>query len=360
MSEVVSVIMAGGKGERFWPFSRRNNPKQLLPLVSEKALLAETVQRVLPLTEYKGTLIASNRRLAPRIQDLLPDLPQENLLAEPIGRDTAPCVTFAAHVVKKRFGEDAVMVLLSADHHVEKVQRFRGFLEQAISSARAGYLTTIGVTPTRAETGYGYLHLGVPHTELGESVREVRRFVEKPELTVAREMFESKEYLWNAGMFAWKASTILQAVEEYLPDVAGPFKDFAPYIDTPEMESKLKEVFESVPKISIDFGVMEKADGVMTVQASDIGWDDLGSWLVMERMHAGDDCGNVVIAEHVGFDTENCIIAGSGGLVVTIGVKDLLVVREDDVVLVAKKDCGKELKEVLKQLDGHDRFRNLL
>jgi len=352
--------MAGGKGERFWPSSRRNRPKQLLPLASDKPLLVDTIERVEALTDINHTLIASNELLQSQISEMLPQLPKENLLAEPIPKDTAPCIAYAAQIIKKRFGPDAVMLVLSADHHVGHVEKFVAVLKQSVASAQAGYLTTIGITPDRPETQYGYLHLGKQIPEIGVDVFEVQRFVEKPDLANAMKMAESGDYLWNGGMFAWTAQTILDALDCHIPEVAALFDTFAASIDTSGMEDARRIAFESAPKISIDYGVMEKAEKVMTVAAKDIAWDDLGSWTVLDRMHDPDKDGNVILTKHIGTNTKNSIIAGDGGLVVTIGLEDLVVVRQDDVVLVARKDCASELKEVLKQIDEDEDLKKYL
>lgn len=360
MENIVTVIMAGGKGERFWPFSRRHRPKQLLPLVSDNPLLVETIDRVLPITDYSRTLVVANRLLEKKILEFLPELPDENLLAEPVGRDTAPCLAFAAHVVRKRFGPDAIMIVLSADQHIEHVDTFREVLKTGIEVAKAGYLTAIGVEPTRAETGFGYLHLGEKQPKFGEIVYKVQKFTEKPDALSAERMYICGDYLWNAGMFCWKTQRFLDELAERLPEVSEPFEQLDEVIDTPEMDKTLDKIFQEVPKISVDFGMMEKAKDVMTVAARGIEWDDLGSWQVLERMHKPDEYGNVGQAKKICIDTENSIIDAKEGLIVTIGVKDLLIVRHDDVVLVAKKNCSKELREVVRQLENVEELKEYL
>ncbi|HNT37083.1 MAG TPA: mannose-1-phosphate guanylyltransferase, partial [bacterium] len=213
MSQVVAVIMAGGKGERFWPFSRRDQPKQMLPLTTDKPLLVETVNRVLPITDFDHIFIVSNERLAPNVLQSLPDLPPQNSLAEPFGRDTAPCLAFSAHVIQQRFGADTIMLVLSADHHVEHQERFRSYLRQAICVAEADLLCTIGLEPDRPEIGYGYLELGEPVAQLGSDVYRVVRFTEKPDEPTAQKMLDSGNYLWNGGMFCWKTGVFLNAMK---------------------------------------------------------------------------------------------------------------------------------------------------
>lgn len=360
MSRVVSVIMAGGKGERFWPFSRRNQPKQMLPLTTDKPLLVETVNRALPITSLDNVFIVSNEQLSPSVLAALPDLPPRNSLAEPIGRDTAPCLAFAAQVIRHRFGADTIMLVLSADHHVEHQEKFRDYLRQAICVAEAGLLCTIGLEPDRPETGYGYLQLGEHKSELGPDVYRVARFTEKPDDQSARTMLSSGNYLWNGGMFAWNVQVFLDTLQQFLPEVAEPFQTLAPVVDTPAMKDTLKSIFDTVPKISVDYGLMERASDVMTVAARGIGWDDLGSWLAFERLNASDQSGNTVKGESLLLDTENSIVASRDGLVVTIGVKDILVARSGNAVLVAKKDCAKQLRDVIKMLESSEDLKQYL
>jgi len=252
------------------------------------------------------------------------------------------------------------MVVLSADHHVEHVDKFVGYLQQAIVAAEAGFLTTIGLAPTRPETGYGYLHLGERQTQLGPDVYQVKQFTEKPDLEKATRMLESGQYLWNGGMFAWKAQTLLDALERCLPDLAETFKPLDAAIDTPDMNRVLDEIFEKAEKISVDYGVMERSDQVMTVAAEGIGWDDLGSWTSFERLNLKDEQGNVVKGNHVLVDTKSTIVASKDGLIVTIGVSDLVIVRRGDAVLVARKDCARQLKEVLQQMESDEELRKHL
>ncbi len=352
--------MAGGKGERFWPFSRRDQPKQMLPLTTDKPLLVETVNRVLPITDFDHIFIVSNERLAPNVLQSLPDLPPQNSLAEPFGRDTAPCLAFSAHVIQQRFGADTIMLVLSADHHVEHQERFRSYLRQAICVAEADLLCTIGLEPDRPEIGYGYLELGEPVAQLGSDVYRVVRFTEKPDEPTAQKMLDSGNYLWNGGMFCWKTGVFLNAMKRLLPEVAEPFEALAPVVDSPAMKDTLKNIFDTVPKISVDYGVMERASNVMTVAARNVGWDDLGSWLAFERLNPSDQSGNTVKGKSLLLDTENSIVASRDGLVVTIGVKDILVARSGNAVLVAKKDCAGELREVIRMLESQEDLKKYL
>jgi len=345
------VVMAGGSGERFWPYSRAEKPKQFLPVAGEGTLLQQAVRRAGLLAPWPDIYIVTGRRYRGLVRQQVPGLPPENLLAEPVGRDTAPCIALAAAVIGARDPE-AVMVVLPSDHMILDEARFAEVIRDAVTAAReTGGLVTIGIRPTRPETGYGYIHVGpLSRVERGRPLR-VRKFTEKPDLETAVAFLASGEYLWNSGMFVWKVRAILEAVERHLPELACGMRPVAEAVGTADFDAALAEHFPRLPKISIDYGVMEKADNVWAVPG-DFGWDDLGTWTALERVAGKDADGNLVQGQAVLVDTRGAIVRSDGGgrLVVTFGLEDTLVVDTPDVVLVADKRRVQDLKAVLKEL----------
>ena len=353
------VVMAGGAGERFWPYSRKEKPKQFLPVAGEGTLLQQAVRRARLLAPWPDIYVVTGRQYRDLVRQQVPDLPPENLLAEPVGRDTAPCIALAAAVIGARDPE-AVMVVLPSDHMILNEARFAEAVREAVAAAReTGGLVTIGIRPTRPETGYGYIHVGpLSRVEKGRPLR-VRKFTEKPDLETAMAFLASGEYLWNSGMFVWKVRAILEAVECHLPELARGLRPVAGAVGTADFDAALAEHFPRLPKISIDYGVMEKADNVWAVPG-DFGWDDLGTWTALERVAGKDADGNLVQGQAVLVDTRETIIRSDSDnkLVVTFGLKDTLVVDTPDVLLVADKKRAQDLKTVLNELrrQGLERF----
>lgn len=351
--------MAGGSGERFWPYSRKEKPKQFLPVAGEGTLLQQAVRRARLLAPWSNIYIVTGSQYLGLVREQVPDLPQENLLVEPVGRDTAPCIALAASILWARDPE-TVMVVLPSDHIILDEMRFAEVIREAVVTAKETKgLVTIGIRPTRPETGYGYIHVGpISWMEKGRALR-VRKFTEKPDLETAMAFLASGEYLWNSGMFVWEVRVILDALERYLPKLACGMRPIAEAIGTARFEAVLAEHFPRLPKISIDYGVMEKADNVWAVPG-DFGWDDLGTWTALERVAGKDADGNLVQGQAVLVDTRETIIRSDSDnkLVVTFGLKDTLVVDTPDVLLVADKKRAQDLKAVLNELrrQGLDRF----
>ena len=345
------VIMAGGSGERFWPYSRKEKPKQFLRVAGEGTLLQQAVRRARLLAPWSNIYIVTGRQYHDLVSEQVPDLPPENLLVEPVGRDTAPCVALAANVLWARDPE-AVMVVLPSDHMILDEMRFTEAILEAVGTARKTKgLVTIGIRPTRPETGYGYIHVGpVSRVEKGGALR-VRKFTEKPDLVTAMAFLACGEYLWNSGMFVWEVRAILDAIERCLPELACGMRPIAGAVGTAVFEAALAEHFPRLPKISVDYGVMEKADNVWAVPG-DFGWDDLGTWTALERVAGKDADGNLVQGQAVLVDTRETIIQSDRDdkLVVAFGLKDALVVDTPDVLLVADKKRAVDLKSVLNEL----------
>jgi len=290
MNSVYAVIMAGGKGERLWPLSTPEQPKQFLRLLGDRSMLQETVARLHPLIPMERILVVTAAEHAPLVRDQLPDLPKDNIVSEPMGRGTAPCVGLAALIVHAREPK-AVMLTLPADHVITGEEEFRSLLEGTIEVAAAGsHLLTFGIPPDRPETGYGYIHAVEPWNgsggAAGLSVLRVERFTEKPDYETACRFLEEGSYYWNSGMFVWRVDTILEEIETHMPDLHQSLAKLKPLFGKPKFEAALAETYASIASQSIDRGVMEKSDRILLVAAPNIGWNDVGGWEALKQVIA--------------------------------------------------------------------------
>ena len=348
--EMTALIMAGGRGERFWPRSRKNLPKQFLSLTeSDRTMMQNTVDRIRKLVDPKHILIATNETYKALVHEQLPDIPEENILCEPAPRNTAPCIGWGAVMVRKRFG-DAMMLVLPSDHQVMQPHLFRSALKNAAMVAEeTDSLVTLGISPTAPDTGYGYIQY-VPETSSGyPNVFPVRRFVEKPDAETARKYLASGEYLWNSGMFIWKASTILREIEKQLPENYELLTAIEQAIGKPEEQETVRAKFRQMSSISIDYGVMERARNIYVLPAS-FGWDDVGSWLALERMNSADDDGNVIRGDVVKVNSARCIVQGGKRTIAMVGLEDIIIVDTEDALLVCAKDSAGDIKRVVEVL----------
>ena len=352
------IFMAGGAGTRFWPASRRQSPKQLLPLGPERSpLLRATLDRVAALVPPERTLVVTGEHLREQVQALAPELPPENIMAEPEGRNTAPCIGWAAHTVARRGGADAPMIVLPADHHVAEPETFRAILRTALGAAEGEALVTVGIEPTRPETGYGYIEVG---DALAPSVRAARRFVEKPERARAEEFVAAGTYLWNGGIFCFRADTILAAITAQLPALARGLQGIADAAAAGDEAAGLGKFWSTLPSISIDHGVMEGAADVAVVPGS-FGWSDLGSWLTAWELAEQDAAGNAGPgADALFIDAEGSFVSTTdpAKVVALIGVRDLVVVDTTDALLVVPRERAQDVREAVKLLKarGSDRL----
>ncbi len=349
-----AVIMAGGRGTRFWPLSREQRPKQLLPITGSEPLLRITVDRILPLIPPEKILVVTGVSHLEEVKTLLPDLPPENILAEPVGRNTAPCVGLAAHFIHHRDPE-GIMAVLPADHTIAKTAPFRSLIKTASNLAKSRKtLVTLGITPTHPETGYGYLEAGPVVTESnGLKVYPVSRFHEKPDLDKAQEYYLSQKYYWNSGMFIWRADTILSYLRELLPDLARDLEKLSQAIDRPDFISVMEEMYPELESVSIDYGVMEKASDVLVLPA-DIGWSDVGSWTSAARFWPAVD-GNISTGDCLFIDSSGCVIYNPDRHVTLIGVDDLVVIDTADALLICPKDRDQDIKEAVEALKSKGR-----
>ena len=345
------VIMAGGKGERFWPKSRMNMPKQFLSLTDDgKSMIQHTVERLKGLVDIQNMYIVTNEIYKDLVLEHIPDIPKENIIIEPVAKNTAPCIGLAAiHIAKKN--PDSKMIILPSDHLIKFNEIFIDTLKIALDVVEKGdNLATIGITPNYPETGYGYINFTKGESfKDSANIYEVLGFVEKPNLEKAKEYLTSGEYLWNSGIFVWKASTILKNFKEYLPEIYEGLQKIGESINTGKYEEVLKKEFPNLPSESIDYGIMEKAKNIYVIPGN-FGWDDVGSWLSLERINKTNQDGNVITGNVISIKTKNTIIQGSDKLIATIGLEDIVIVDTDDVTLICHKDNTQEVKEIINNL----------
>lgn len=356
MARFIPIILAGGKGERFWPVSRLKHPKQFLCLDGgDRSLLQSTADRLLPLAEWKDLFVITASHLAEGVRQQLPDIPNENILVEPQGRDTAPAVAWATLEVAKRYGEEAICGFFPADHYITDQTRYCDTLRAAADMAKSvGAIATLGITPTFPSTGYGYIEQGTDAgTFSAGSVSDlpaykVSRFTEKPDKDTAQTFVDSSKYSWNSGIFIFPAAVMIAELKTHAADMMN------------AMIEKGVEAYATLEKLSIDYAVMEKTDKAYIVPAS-FGWDDLGDWNAVERLLKG-DAENVELAQHVGLDTKGSILysANPDELIVTVGLEDIVVVRDGNATLIVKKDRTQEIKQAVKALGKEEKFQHLL
>jgi len=348
-----AVIMAGGAGTRFWPASRRARPKQFLPIVTDRPLIVDTVERVVggdSGISIDRVVVVTNADHVAQVSAMLPDLPPENVLAEPAGRNTAPCITLAALWLLER-DPDATMLCLPADHAIRPVEAFRRVVDAVLSrAARGKRLYTIGIPPVRPATGYGYIERGDPTgEESGVSFHRVARFVEKPNEVRARRYVESGSFDWNSGMFAWSARRIVAEIEKHLPEVLGALASVAAGAG-PVPPDDLVAAYAEIESISIDYGILEKAVDVEVASAPFV-WDDVGSWRALERLRDSDEDGNVIVGDGLLVDgTGNILVADEGHTITAVGVEGLIVVQAGGVTMVCPKDRAEAVKAIVDAL----------
>ena len=364
------IIMAGGRGERFWPVSREKTPKQLISLFGDRTFLQQAVDRVLPLVPIKNILIITNAVQAPEVRKQLPKLPKENIIAEPVGRDTTAAVTLGAAIVGQR-STNAVMAVLPADHVIPEEKKFQQVLADAFDLAGRGQvIVTIGIKPTEPATGYGYIRTGniLPPPQGVKSYKttffKAEQFVEKPNFEKALEYLNSGQYRWNAGMFVWSFVTITQGLEKHQPEMAAACQRwFVAAKNSAKLEKVLAKEYPEIKKISIDFALMEKAQNVVVADGA-FEWDDLGSWNALSRHLKADAEGNCAVGDFIHVDAARNIIFDARTKnrtpIAVVGLRDSILVQTDDAVLLAHKSQAQKVKELVKKLAETKEYKKLV
>jgi mannose-1-phosphate guanylyltransferase len=358
----IAVIMAGGAGERFWPVSRQSRPKQLLRFDANATMLEASVNRIKPLIALEHIYIVTNAKLKQTVLQEVPGLVADNILCEPEGRSTTPCLAFAAAVAAKRYG-NPTMAVLTADHVIRDSATFQRNVQAALQFAEdQDALVTFGIPPRTPATGFGYIEAGneIQSTPEG-AIYQVKRFREKPDLETAKKFLESGNFFWNSGMFSWKTEVFQQAVETLLPDVFAGIQEIAEAWDTSAANKVIARVFRNMPKISVDYGVMEKASNVFVVRA-EFDWEDIGAWDALGKIHVADAMGNIVVGQCISVDSRGCVLYTSpdadAPLVVSLGANNLIVVATKDAVLVCSKEEAQRVKDIVALLrtKGLDKY----
>lgn len=358
----VAVLMAGGRGQRFWPHSRFDTPKQLLSITGGNSMIRETINRVSPLIDLLDVFVSTTEDLFDSIKDALPEIDYLNYILEPVGRDTAACIGLAAVIIEQRYKDpDTTMITLPIDHIIKDNEKFLGAIKEACVLAReTGNLITIGIEPSRPETGYGYICVGeeVKKTD-NITACVVKNFTEKPDLETARKFISEENYLWNSGIFVWTCRDILKAIKKEAPKLYNGLMRIKDSLGTLHKKEVVKEVFYGLDKISIDYAIMEKVTNRLVVKG-DFSWDDIGSWTSMERIFTQDKDGNVIQGGHEGVDTRRCVIINDEGLIVTIGLSDLVVISSGDIKLIYPKKREGDLKKIIKRMANNEKYKKYL
>jgi mannose-1-phosphate guanylyltransferase len=342
------IIMAGGIGSRFWPLSRINKPKQFLDILGiGKTLLQQTYERFVRIIPPENIYIVSNQEYGPLIEDQVPDLPKENILLEPFRRNTAPCIAYATYRLRTRDPE-ANMVVAPSDHLILKEDKFLEVVKEGLNFVRShNALLTLGIKPSRPETGYGYIQTDrTKEIKISQSVfRRIKTFTEKPDYELAKIFYESGDFFWNAGIFFWSLDTITESIEKYLPDIYSSFEEGIGIYGTAGEAEFIGNTYSGCKNISIDYGIMEKADNVY-VMTSDIGWSDLGTWGSLYEQKEKDENENAIVGDSVFlYDVKNSVIIDQEDKIVVIqGLDNYIIVESDDVLLICRKEDEQRIK----------------
>ncbi len=349
------VILAGGGGTRFWPLSRKDLPKQFLNLTGTDLLLNETIDRLSKVIAPEDIYVVTSEEQTGLVEELSGGrIAKDHILSEPAARNTAACIGYAAEYLSARFG-DGVMCILPSDHYIRNREEYVKVLEKAVALAEnTDNLVTVGIRPTFAATGYGYLKMGAEALLEGTGsedicFRHVEEFVEKPDSNTAKRYLEAGTFCWNSGMFAWKCSVIRKHFARLLPDLYEPLQEIAAAIGTTEEKKKLAQIYPTLPKISIDYGIMERVREVVALPG-DFGWSDVGSWDALQALFEADENGNVLYGDQIHIGTRNCIAYAKTKLIAALGVEDLIIVEADDAILVCRRDMAQEVGKVVEQL----------
>lgn len=347
------LILAGGRGTRFWPRSRRNRAKQVLNVVGESSLIQATVERLRPVIPPERLWVLTNSHLRPEIIRQLPEVPKEQILAEPEQRNTAPAIGLAAHILCS-IDPDAVMGIFPSDHVILRPRRYLRMMRAALKAAAQGKMAVLGIQPTRPDTAFGYIEFPAGVQPGGLTLQPVLRFREKPDKDTAASYLSSGNFFWNAGMFFWRADSLLAELRRYLPRTASLLSALPAFSDR-RFSRKLKEVFPLCENISIDYAVLERAEGVVGLACDDFGWNDVGSWDAVYELLPQDAHGNVSRSEVLAIDSQGVYTDASGKLVALLGVQDLIVVDTPDALLVADRRRAQQVSDLVKHLEKINR-----
>lgn len=352
---IYGVIMAGGGGTRFWPLSRQKTPKQLLNLTGKERMVNEAIDRLSYVTDKKNIFIVTNAaQVPPMLEATSGRLQPDHILSEPAARNTAACIGYAAMEIVKKHG-DGIMVITPSDHYIKDEAGFTRILNTAVRAAEStDKLVTIGITPTFPSTGFGYIRF---EKEEEGAAKPVVEFREKPDEETARNYVQSGVYAWNSGMFVWKASTILEKFKTYIPDIYADLETIGSAMGTDREKKTIEQVYPGIRKISVDYAIMEPsaAKGDVLVIPGEFGWNDVGSWDMMDVLNKKDNAGNVLVGDALAIDTRDTVVYSSGRTVAVVGVDDLVVVETPDAVMVCPKSKAQDVKKIVDLLNAQGR-----
>lgn len=347
---IKAVIIAGGIGSRFWPLSRKQRPKQFLPIISDQTMIEETIQRISPKISYSHIYTIANKNQTQTLINLLPKIPHENFLIEPQGKNTAPCLMLATATLYLE-NPESVIAVLPADHLIKDSSYFLKKLEAASNAAdQSRCLITFGIPPTYPSTGYGYIQVSkkISQSFSGENFFKVKEFKEKPDQKTAESFLKSGTYFWNSGMFLWKADVFSENLKKYAPEMFSYWEKMLDALKNND-QKELEVVFNEIPSISIDYALMEKTKEVLMCRG-DFGWSDVGSWSALLDIWEKDQNQNAIRGEAITLDTKNCLLHNPGKITAMIGLKDLVIVNTEDALLICKKDRDQKVKQVVSTL----------
>lgn len=350
--EIFVIIMAGGVGSRFWPRSKEKKPKQLIRIFGENTMIQDTVKRLDGLVDKKNIYVITNRIQKLRVKEQLPDIPEQNIIDEPFGKNTAACIGLASVLIKQK-NPEAVTIVLPSDHLIKNENEFQKCLLTAANFAyKSKGLVTIGIKPTRPETGYGYIQFD--ETEIENNIHKVLTFAEKPNLSTAIRFIESGDFLWNSGMFIWRVDTILNEIKKYLPELYEGLEKIESFINSDDFETQLTQVYGQLKSISIDYGVMEKANNVYVIKA-DFYWNDVGSWEAVYEVSDKNEDGNVIIGDVYSEKTYNSYIFSPRKFTAVIGAENLIIINTNDALLICNRNYAQDVRQVVDYLKMHNR-----
>ncbi|MFZ0820320.1 MAG: mannose-1-phosphate guanylyltransferase [Candidatus Acidiferrales bacterium] len=360
-----AVILAGGRGTRFWPRSRTRTPKQLLDIAGNETMLRQTAARISPLFPSAQIWAVTNTQQAPAVRRQLIRVPMSQVLAEPMGRNTAAAIGFAAIHIRhaiRRTSDDGVMAVLPADHYIANAAKYRALVRAALQVAETpGNLVVLGIPPTRPETGFGYIETGgAPKNAGGTKAYSVRRFTEKPPLATARRYVASGKYLWNAGMFFWRVSTFMDALHRFQPKIHALLEDLAATIGTPRYDRALENIYPRIENISVDYAILEPSTqqknwSSVSVIPAQVGWSDIGSWEAVYELLAKQKGANVTEGYHFLLDASGNLIWSPHKFVAAIGIRDMVVVETRDALLICPRNLAQDVGKVVKWLEQNNR-----